>query len=90
MAIFTGLFDVGALLGGPAFGAIIRFGNYSSMFLAAGGWMLVGGLIYAYLDRANPVAPISGRRTRLGGTSMIPGESAVVAIDVDPPGASDN
>ena len=87
MAIFTGLFDVGALLGGPAFGAIIRFGNYSSMFLAAGGWMLVGGLIYAYLDRANPVAPISGRRTRLGGTSMIPGESAVVAIDVDPPGA---
>lgn len=87
MAIFTGLFDVGALLGGPAFGAIIRFGNYSSMFLAAGGWMLVGGLIYAYLDRSNPVAPTGARRTRLGGTSMIPGESAVVAIDVDPPGA---
>ncbi len=87
MAIFTGLFDVGALLGGPAFGAIIRFGSYSSMFLAAGGWMLAGGIIYAYLDRSNPVAPTGLRRTRLGGTSMIPGESAVVVIDVDPPGA---
>jgi MFS family permease len=85
MAIFTGLFDVGALLGGPAFGAIIRFGSYSSMFLAAGGWMLVGGLIYAYLDRSNPVAPTGERRTRLGGTSMIPGESAAVLIDSDPP-----
>jgi MFS family permease len=89
MAIFTGLFDVGALLGGPAFGAIIRFGSYSSMFLAAGGWMLAGGLIYAYLDRSNPVAPTGMRRTRLAGTSMIPGESAVVAIDVDPPAAED-
>ncbi len=89
MAIFTGLFDVGALLGGPAFGAIIRFGSYSSMFLAAGGWMLAGGLIYAYLDRSNPVAPTGMRRTRLAGTSMIPGESAVVAIDGDPPAGKD-
>jgi MFS family permease len=85
MAIFTGLFDVGALLGGPAFGAIIRFGSYSSMFLAAGGWMLVGGIIYAYLDRSNPVAPTGMRRTRLAGTSMIPGESAAVLLDDDPP-----
>ena len=75
MAIFTGLFDVGALLGGPAFGAIIRFGSYSSMFLAAGGWMLVGGLIYAYLDRSNPVAPTGMRRTHLAGTSMIPAKA---------------
>ena len=89
MAIFTGLFDVGALLGGPAFGAIIRFGSYSSMFLAAGGWMLVGGLIYAYLDRSNPVAPTGMRRTRLAGTSMIPGESAAVLLDDDPPGSED-
>ena len=89
MAIFTGLFDVGALLGGPAFGAIIRFGSYSSMFLAAGGWMLVGGLIYAYLDRSNPVAPTGMRRTRLAGTSMIPGESAAVLLDDDPPASKD-
>ena len=87
MAIFTGLFDVGALLGGPAFGAIIRFGSYSSMFLAAAGWMLAGGLVYAYLDRSNPVAPSGIRRTRLGGTSMIPGESAVIPVDIDPPRA---
>lgn len=90
MAIFTGLFDVGALLGGPAFGAIIRFGDYSSMFFAAGGWMLAGGLIYAYLDRSNPVAPSGQRRTRLGGTSMIPGETAVVLLESDLTEQSDN
>jgi MFS family permease len=84
MAIFTGLFDVGALLGGPAFGAIIRFGSYSSMFLAAAGWMLIGGFVYAYLDRSNPTPPTSTPRRRLGGTSMIPGESAVVLPDTDP------
>jgi MFS family permease len=81
MAIFTGLFDVGALLGGPAFGAIIRFGSYSSMFLTAAGWMLIGGLAYALWDRSNPVAPTATRRRRLGGTSMIPGESAAVPPD---------
>ena len=85
MAIFTGLFDLGALLGGPAFGAIIRFGSYSTMFLAAAGWMLIGGLVYAYWDRSNPTPPTSSPRRRLGGTSMIPGESAVIPVDIDPP-----
>lgn len=85
MAIFTGLFDVGALLGGPAFGAMIRFGSYSSMFLAAAGWMLIGGFVFAYWDRSNPTPPTSTPRRRLGGTSMIPGESAVVPVDIDPP-----
>jgi predicted MFS family arabinose efflux permease len=87
MAIFTGLFDVGALLGGPAFGAIIRFGSYSSMFLSAAGWMLVGGLLYAFWDRPNPAAPTAIPRRRLAGTSMIPGESAVVPPITDPPEA---
>lgn len=81
MAIFTGLFDVGALLGGPAFGAVIRFGSYASMFLAAAGWTLVGGLVYAYWDRSNPVSPTATPRRRLGGTSMIPGESAAVPLE---------
>ena len=89
MAIFTGLFDVGALLGGPAFGAIISFGSYSSMFLAAAVWMLFGGLIYAFWDRSNPVAPTAPPRRRLGGTSMIPGESAVVPPTAGSPEASD-
>lgn len=78
MAIFTGLFDVGALLGGPAFGAVIRFASYSTMFLTAAGWMLIGGLAYAWWDRSNPVTPAAVPRRRLGGTSMIPGESAAV------------
>jgi MFS family permease len=87
MAIFTGLFDVGALLGGPAFGAVIRFGSYASMFLTAAFWMLAGGLIYAVWDRSNPVEPPAGRRRRLGGTSMIPGESAAIPLHPSPPEA---
>lgn len=85
MAIFTGLFDVGALLGGPAFGAIIRFGSYSTMFLSAAAWTLIGGLAYAWWDRSNPVAPTTTPRRRLGGTSMIPGESAAIPPDIDAP-----
>jgi MFS family permease len=87
MAIFTGLFDVGALLGGPAFGAVIRFGSYSAMFLAAAGWMLAGGLAFAFWDRSNPVPAPTVPRRRLGGTSMIPGESAAVPPNGDLPGA---
>ncbi len=87
MAIFTGLFDVGALLGGPAFGAVIRFGSYASMFLTAAFWMLAGGVIYAFWDRSNPADPTGVPRRRLGGTSMIPGESAAIPLNPDPPEA---
>jgi MFS family permease len=87
MAIFTGLFYVGALLGGPAFGAVIRFGSYSAMFLAASAWVLIGGVAFTYWDRSNPVPPPTGPRRRLGGTSMIPGESAAIPSNEDPPGA---
>lgn len=84
MAIFTGLFDVGALLGGPAFGAIIRLSGYSTMFLSAGAWMVAGGLLYAYWDRVNPAEPTV---VHLEGTTMIPGESAVVPPDAIAPDA---
>jgi hypothetical protein len=87
MAIFTGLFDVGALLGGPAFGAVIRFGSYASMFLTAAFWMLAGGLIFAFWDRSNPADPTPDHRRRLGGTSMIPGESAAIPLNLDSPEA---
>lgn len=87
MAIFTGLFDVGALLGGPAFGAMIRFGSYPIMFLAAGAWMLAGGMAYAWWDRPNAAPPSGAPRRRLGGTTMIPGESGVIAPDSSGPEA---
>ncbi len=80
MAIFTGLFDVGALLGGPAFGALIRLSGYPLMFLAAGTWMVAGGLVYGMWDRVNPAPPTAIPR-RLAGVSMIPGESAALPPD---------
>jgi MFS family permease len=50
-AIFTGLFDVGALAGGPTFGALIAIFSYETMFLSAAGWVLFGGVVFAVWDR---------------------------------------
>jgi MFS family permease len=50
-AIFTGLFDVGLLAGGPAFGALIAVFSYQTMFLAAAAWIVVGGVVFAGWDR---------------------------------------
>lgn len=50
-AIFTGLFDVGALVGGPAFGSLIALFSYRTMFYSAAGWILAGGIIFAFWDR---------------------------------------
>jgi MFS family permease len=52
MALFTGLFDVGVLLGGPSFGFIIDHAGYSTMFATAGGLVVMGALSYAIWDRA--------------------------------------
>lgn len=49
-AIFTGLFDVGALVGGPVFGALIAVFSYEIMFLSAAAWVLLGGLVFAVWD----------------------------------------
>jgi len=52
MALYTGLFDVGVLLGGPSLGYLIDHSGYPSMFAAAGGLLVVGGLGFAVWDRA--------------------------------------
>ena len=49
-AIFTGLFDVGALVGGPAFGLLIASFSYQTMFLVAAAWVLTGGIVFAAWD----------------------------------------
>lgn len=46
-AIFTGLFDVGALVGGPTFGALVTWFGYSSMFLVAAGWVVAGSIAFS-------------------------------------------
>lgn len=51
-AIFTGLFDVGALVGGPVFGVLIAVFSYRVMFLSAAAWIIVGGVVFAVWDRA--------------------------------------
>ncbi len=50
MSIFTGLFDVGTLLGGPALGLIIGLSGYTAMFLAAGAWVIAGAVFFAMAD----------------------------------------
>ena len=50
VSIFTGLFDVGTLTGGPALGLIIGLAGYSTMFLTAGIVVIAGSLAFAILD----------------------------------------
>ena len=46
-AIFTGLFDVGTLVGGPLLGALVTWFGYSAMFFAAAGWVVVGSIAFS-------------------------------------------
>ena len=52
MAIFTGVFDVGMLMGNPALGLIIITGGYGVMFGAAAAWLVAGAAIFARWDRS--------------------------------------
>jgi predicted MFS family arabinose efflux permease len=51
MAIYTGLFDVGILVGGPSLGFVIETFGYSAMFASAGGLVAFGALVFALWDR---------------------------------------
>lgn len=51
MAIFTALFDVGMLLGGPVFGLLIDLRGYGSAFALGAGLLLSGALLFAAWDR---------------------------------------
>ena len=50
-AIFTAVFDVGTLIGGPLFGLAIRLGDYRAMWLLAAGVVAVGAVVFARWDR---------------------------------------
>ena len=59
-AIFTAVFDVGTLIGGPLFGLAIRLGDYRAMWLLAAGVVAVGAVVFARSDhqfRAQPGSP---------------------------------
>lgn len=51
LAIFTALFDAGALLGNPLFGAIVKSAGYRTMFGVAAAMMVLGTAAFARLDR---------------------------------------
>jgi predicted MFS family arabinose efflux permease len=53
MAIYTGLLDLGLLVGGPALGIIIDLHGHSAMFSAAGVALLLGLASFAVWDRGN-------------------------------------
>ncbi|HSM02277.1 MAG TPA: MFS transporter [Acidimicrobiia bacterium] len=46
-AIFTGLFDIGTLIGGPVLGTLITWFGYSAMFLVAAGWVVAGSIVFS-------------------------------------------
>jgi len=51
MAIFTALFDVGMLVGGPAFGALIDAAGYPPAFAVGAVLLAAGGTWFAWWDR---------------------------------------
>jgi len=50
MAVFTALFDLGVLVGGPAFGWVIEAYGFSAMFWLAGGLTALGTLAFFLWD----------------------------------------
>lgn len=56
MAMFSALFDVGTLVGGPVLGAVVAGFGYGPMFAAAAGLLVVATAAYAVVDRPGRVA----------------------------------
>jgi len=54
MAIYTGLFDVGVLIGGPLLGFVIEIAGYTEMFITAAGLVAIGTVAFAAADRGRP------------------------------------
>jgi MFS family permease len=52
MAIYTALFDVGILIGGPLLGLVIELGGYGAMYGAAAMIVLAGAVSFAVWDRS--------------------------------------
>jgi MFS family permease len=55
LALFTALFDLGVLVGGPSFGFVIERFGFGAMYGSAGIGLALGTLLFFVLDRA--VAP---------------------------------
>lgn len=52
LSLFTALFDLGVVLGGPLFGAVVHAAGYAAMFVSAAALVCAGALVFACWDRA--------------------------------------
>ena len=51
MALYTGVFDAGALIGGPLLGGVARGLGYTPMFAVSAALVVCGLLVFALWDR---------------------------------------
>ena len=51
MAIFTALFDVGMVLGGPLFGAVAGVLGFAGLYASSALLLAVGGAVFVVWDR---------------------------------------
>ena len=51
LAIFTALFDVGILFGGPSLGLLVQATSYGTMFLVSSVLAACTGVVFALWDR---------------------------------------
>lgn len=58
LSIYTALFDLGPVIGGPLLGGTIRLFGYTSMFRLAGGVAMLGLLAHVRLRRARVAADV--------------------------------
>jgi MFS family permease len=59
MALYTALFDVGVLAGGPLFGLLIQEAGFAAMYAAAGALILFGAVVFVVWDaRATAVVRV--------------------------------
>jgi len=57
IAIYTGMADVGMVVGGPAFGWMLERWNYGVLYAVGAGVLLAGIVIFLFLDRGHD-APV--------------------------------
>ena len=66
LAFFTALFDVGVLIGGPAFGVMIAVSGYPAMYTAAAVILVAGAVTFAFWDRKHDPRAVSNRQSAVG------------------------
>ena len=51
IAIYTGLTDLGMVMGGPIFGLILQYTSYTALYSSAAGILVVGSAVFLAWDR---------------------------------------